>query len=153
LVFSGACTTVATSDTRGGIHLVINSVELAGADLRGVGLVVGIDRQRRSSLQTRLDRAEVRLRQREDDGDRPQFRENDDAGGGGGLDVIARIDLSQTDAARHRCRDMAIGDVELVGRDYALIGGNRPRILLDEIALVDDLLNGDGVLPPERFEA
>ena len=68
-------------------------------------------------------------------------------------DVVARIDLAQTDAARHRRRDARVDQVELEGIDVRLVRLHRAFVLLDERRLRVDLLARDRVLREQRLIA
>jgi len=75
--------------------------------------------------------------------DRLELREHGDACGVASGNVVALIDLTQTEAAADRCGDVAIVDIEFCGGDQALIGFDRAFVLVHERGLRVDLLLGN----------
>src|SRR5262249_37761874 len=69
----------------------------------------------------------------------------------GGLHVIAGIDQTKPDTARDRRDNAAIGNVQRLRVDQALVLFYRADILLDDEDLILGLLPGDRVLLGERL--
>ncbi len=69
------------------------------------------------------------------------------------LHVISRIDQAQSDAAGDRRNDVAIGDVERLRIDQALILFHRAFILLHDEDLILGLLARDRILLRQRLIA
>ena len=81
------------------------------------------------------------------------MRNDDDAGGVGGLQIIAGVDQPQADPSGDRRDDVGIGDIELGRLDLRLVGDDRRLVLGDQRLLVVDLLLGDRILLVELFVA
>ncbi len=129
----------------GGVDLVVERGELAGFDLLDVGAVKGVDRKCALRLQLGLDLRQVVFGDVEDDGDGLKLGDHGEGGGGAGEDDIAGVDETQADATGDGRGDVAVGELDLVVLNGALVSLDGAFILDDGLLLVVELLLGDGV--------
>ena len=120
-------------DRSGGrIDLAVEGLQRAVGDLVGAAAIERGRRQHRAALQPLRDRLQIVLGHREQHADRLQLRDDDDAVGVARRDVVALVDLAQSDAAVERRQDVAILQVDLGGLDRGGIGFHRALILRDQ---------------------
>ncbi len=93
---------------------------------------------------------QIILRQREQHRDRIHLRHHDDAGGVGGVDDVAWIDEANAGHAVDGRLDARVVELQLGVLDRGAIVLHRAGELLDQRALVVDLLLGQEVLPAHR---
>ena len=129
-----------------GVDQVVDALQGAGSDERGVGAVVGGHGQRLARPDLPPDVLDRVLGQHEDNGDRLGLGQNHQAGRARRLHVVAWIDQPEANPSGDRGDDVAIDEIELRSLDVRLVLLDGAFVLLDEELLVSDLLLGDAVL-------
>src|SRR5262249_13815083 len=128
------------------VDLIVGSQKLAGRELHLLRPIPRLDGQSRAGFHPREHLWQVVLRDREQHRDRLHLRDDNEPVGIGGMDHVARIDLSQTHNARDRRRDAGVGQVQLRAVDLPLIGRDRPFVLAYQRFLRIDLLLRNRIL-------